>query len=86
MINQIKESAFYDELKKLASAMPKGRIKKATIIKLARIDHGDNGEIIYHSKDEDDDKSKINPRNGYEMYTEDSASGNQTVQTQPSPM
>jgi hypothetical protein len=70
-LKEIQIAAFKDELQKLA-----------------KIDVGSRGEIIYHSKDQDtdkQDKAKINPRTGPELYSEDSAGGTEYLQTQPTP-
>lgn len=68
-LKEIQIAAFKDELQKLA-----------------KIDVDDNGNVIYHSKDADNPKKKADDvRNGYEMYTEDSASGSQELHTEPTP-
>jgi hypothetical protein len=58
---------------------------KDELQKLAKIDVDSNGSIIYHSTDRDTDKKKQDPKNGYELFSEDSAGGTQELQTQPTP-
>jgi hypothetical protein len=54
--------------------------------KIANIEVDSEGRMIYHSNDQDKPKKKQDDaRLGYESYTEDSASGTPTLQTQPSP-
>jgi hypothetical protein len=59
---------------------------KDELQKLAAIEVDKEGRVIYHSKDQDNPKKKLDEtRSGYEMYSEDSAGGTQELQTQPSP-
>jgi hypothetical protein len=69
-LKQIQISAFQDELSKIAN-----------------IEIDKNGRVVYHSNDEitEEEKKKQDPKNNYELYTEDSASGNSTIQTEPTP-
>lgn len=51
--------------------------------KLAKLDHDSSGATVYNSRDTDKDKEKQDPKNGYELFSEDSAGGTSEIQTQP---